>query len=233
MLIGCFTACSNITGLLHDDLTISSLLHQHGALAFWDYATAAPHTYIDVNPKVIGDVTGLCKKDAIYFSCHKFVGGVQTPGILIAKKKLFTNQVPDGVGGGTVLFVTDDDHRYLQDPETREEGGTPAIVGSIRAGLVMQLKQSVGIDYIIRREYALMKLAKKKLASVPNFHLLGNGFMRGSHHNLSILSFVIRTPSSGYLHHNYVSVILNDLLCIYNDRFAINMEILIYNVKRN
>ena len=220
ILIGCFTACSNITGLLHDDLTITSVLHQHGALSFWDYATAAPHTYIDVNPKVIGDITGLCRKDAVYFSCHKFIGGVQTPGILIAKKKLFANHVPDRAGGGTVLFVTNEDHRYFPNPETREEGGTPAIVESIRAGLAMQLKQSVGIEHIICREHALMNLAKKKLASVPTFHLLGNGFVSGDHLNLAILSFVIKIPSSnssegrGYLHHNYVSVLLNDLFGI-------------------
>lgn len=219
LLVGCFMAASNITGLLQDDLTITSILHQYGALAFWDYATAAPHTYIDVNPKVIGDVGGLCRKDAIYFSCHKFVGGVQTPGILIAKKKLFTNDVPDGAGGGTVLFVTNDDHRYLKDPEHREEGGTPAIVGSIRAGLAVQLKQSVGIDYIVRREHELMKLARQQLESSPNFVLLGNGFVDGDHHSLSILSFLIKAPSdsrkgNAYLHHNYVSVLLNDMFGI-------------------
>ena len=95
ILIGCFPAASNITGLLNDDLTITAILHQHGAFAFWDYATAAPHTYIDVNPKVIGDVDGLCKKDAVYFSCHKFLGGVQSPGVLIAKKHLFINPKQD------------------------------------------------------------------------------------------------------------------------------------------
>ena len=100
IIIGCFPAASNITGTLNDDLTITALLHQHGAFSFWDYATAAPHTYIDVNPKVTGDINGFCKKDAIYFSCHKFLGGVQTPGVLIAKKRLFLNPKPHGGGGG-------------------------------------------------------------------------------------------------------------------------------------
>lgn len=218
LLIGCFPA-SNITGLLNDDLTITAILHQNGALAFWDYATAAPHTYIDVNPKVTGDVDGLCKKDAVYFSCHKFVGGVQTPGILIAKKQLFSNPKPDGGGGGSVFFVTEDDHRYLKETELREEGGTPAIVESIRAGLVMQLKQSIGIDYITQRDHKLMIQAKEKLSSVQNFHLLGNGFINGKHHNLPILSFLIKAPSeskngNGYLHHNYVSALLNDMFGI-------------------
>ena len=36
--------------------------------------------------------------------------------------------------------VTLDTHLYLKDIEEREEGGTPSIVGSIRAGMVFQLK---------------------------------------------------------------------------------------------
>ena len=82
-LVGCFSAASNVTGVLDDDLAITALLHKHGALSFWDYASAAPYVNIDVNPKVPSDPAGLCYKDAVYFSTHKFVGGVQTPGILI------------------------------------------------------------------------------------------------------------------------------------------------------
>ena len=66
------------------------------------------------------DVHGLCAKDALYFSVHKFVGGAQTPGLLVAKKRLFANPVPHAGGGGTVFFVTEQDHRYVQ--EVRERG---------------------------------------------------------------------------------------------------------------
>ena len=48
--------------------------------------------------------------------------------------------------------------------------------------------------------------------------MLGNGFADGNHYNLPILSFLVRAPtkSSGtlFLHHNYVSAILNDLFGI-------------------
>ena len=47
-------------------------------------------------------------KDAVFLSPHKFVGGPGTPGILIAKKSLFTNTVPHGAGGGTVLYVSNE-----------------------------------------------------------------------------------------------------------------------------
>ena len=90
--------------------------------------------------------------DAIFISPHKLIGGPGTPGLLVARRALFTNRVPDVPGGGTVAYVNPDEHDYLVDVEHREEGGTPDIVGSIRAGLVFQLKQAVGLDEIQRRE---------------------------------------------------------------------------------
>ena len=97
------------------------------------------------HPKVIDDTNGFCKKDAIYFSCHKFIGGPQTPGILIAKKKLFKPEnAPVIPGGGSVLFVSETEHYYLKDIERKEEGGTQAIVESIRAGLVIQVTDEHG-----------------------------------------------------------------------------------------
>jgi hypothetical protein len=49
---------------------------------------------------------------------HKFVGGVQSPGVLVAKKQLFRNAAPHVQGGGTVFFVTDTDHRYVKEVHT-------------------------------------------------------------------------------------------------------------------
>jgi selenocysteine lyase/cysteine desulfurase len=113
MIVGLFSAASNVSGILNDDLALTALMHKYGGLAFWDYATAAPYVNIDMNPIVDGDEHGLCAKDAIYFSMHKFVGGPQTPGVLIAKKKLFQNPVPHAGGGGTVVFVTSKEHYYV------------------------------------------------------------------------------------------------------------------------
>ena len=208
VLVGCFTVASNVTGVLEDDLAVTSLLHKYGALSFWDYATAAPYVNIDVNPKVASDPSGLCYKDAVYFSVHKFLGGVQTPGVLIAKKSLFQNCVPDGAGGGAVFYVTDSDHRFLQEPEMREEGGTPAIVESIRAGLVFKLKQSVGAEFIMQREERLRRRFLTRFESNPNLLILGSS----SGSQLALFSFLVRHATSGlFLHHNYVVALLNDL----------------------
>ncbi len=78
-MIGAFNAASNITGMLTDTDAFSTLLHQYGALALWDYATAAPYVKIDMNPP-----DKEAYKDAVYFSVHKFVGGPDTPGKCIA-----------------------------------------------------------------------------------------------------------------------------------------------------
>ena len=54
---------------------VSTLLHESGALAFWDFAAAAPYVQIEMNPTYAGDDAGRAYKDAIFLSPHKFVGG--------------------------------------------------------------------------------------------------------------------------------------------------------------
>ena len=39
-----------------------------------------------------------------------------------------------------MFYVTKDSHRYLENIEEREEGGTPNIVGAIRCGLVFRIQ---------------------------------------------------------------------------------------------
>lgn len=51
-----------------------NLMLRWNCISLWDYAAAAPYVDITMN--------GQTPKDAIYFSGHKFVGGIQTPGIL-------------------------------------------------------------------------------------------------------------------------------------------------------
>ena len=205
--IGSFSAASNVTGIVSDTAAIAELLHQHGALSFWDFAAAAP--YVDVE---MGSLPGrpLSYKDAVFISPHKFIGGPSTPGVLAARRELFTNRVPDVPGGGTVAYVNDDDHRYLPDPTHREEGGTPAIIEAIRAGLVFQLKEAVGTDTIRAREERHLRRVVAAWREEPALELLGN--LEAD--RLSIVSFVVRSPSGRYLHHNYVVALLNDLFGI-------------------
>ncbi|HEX6595526.1 MAG TPA: aminotransferase class V-fold PLP-dependent enzyme, partial [Acidimicrobiales bacterium] len=177
-----------------------------GALSFWDFAAAGP--YVDVDMGSPGD-GGLSYKDAVFLSPHKFVGGPGTPGVLVVRRELVRNRVPTVPGGGTVAFVTSAHQRYLDDPVQREEGGTPAIIESIRAGLVFQLKAAVGTDAIRAREEELIRRAIAAWRHSPDIELLGNTAAE----RLSIVSFLVRHDGQ-YLHHNFVVAVLNDLFGI-------------------
>ncbi len=198
--IGSFSAASNVTGIVSDTQAISSLLHRHSALSIWDFAAAAPYVEVSMDGK-----------DAMFLSPHKFIGGPGTPGVLCIRRERLRNRVPAVVGGGTVAYVNKDTHVYLADKEHREEGGTPAILESIRCGLVFQLKSAVGVDVIREREESFIRRAIERWEKHPNIEILGNRQAE----RLSIVSFVVRHGTSGqHLHHNFVVAVLSDLFGI-------------------
>ncbi len=204
LLIGSFSAASNVTGILTDVAAVAALLHRYGALSFWDYAAAAPYVDIDMGS---GDDESYL--DAVFLSPHKLVGGPGTPGVLVARRELFSNRVPVVPGGGTVAYVSADAHDYLEAIEPREEGGTPDIIGAIRAGLAFQLKDAVGVDRIRDLEDGFVRRAIASWETNPNLMVLGNH----TADRLSIVSFVVRSGNR-YLHHNFVVALLNDLFGI-------------------
>jgi selenocysteine lyase/cysteine desulfurase len=204
--IGSFSAASNVTGIVTDTIRVAKLLHEHGALSFWDFAAAAPYVDITMCPTD----EPMANKDAVFLSPHKLIGGPGTPGVLAVRRALVRNTVPTVPGGGTVAYVNPVEHVYLEDPIAREEGGTPDIVGSIRAGLVFQLKQAVGVPVIRAAEEALLRRAVDAWSAEPSIEILGNVDAE----RLSIVSFVVRRPAGRYLHHNFVVALLNDLFGI-------------------
>jgi selenocysteine lyase/cysteine desulfurase len=197
--IGSFSAGSNVTGALADVGAVSALLHRHGALACWDYAAAGPHVEIEVRAA-----------DAVFLSPHKFPGGPGTPGVLVARRELFRNAVPTVPGGGTFVYVHQRGRRYLDDPAAREEGGTPAIVGAIRAGLVLRHARDVGVAVIRERESRLVRRAIASWRRDPAIEILGDPDAG----RLPIVSFLLRDPDGRLLHHNFVVALLNDLFGI-------------------
>lgn len=199
--IGSFSAASNVTGIKTDVAAVTALLKQHDALSFWDYAAAGPYVGIDMN--------GATPMDAVFLSPHKFVGGPGTPGVLAVKASLLTNSVPAVVGGGTVVYVTPEDHLFSDDHERREEGGTPAIVESIRAGLVFKLQQDVGTSTIEELESQWVAKALARFQACPNLEIMGNPEAP----RLSIMS--LRFQHGGKdLHYGFVVSLLNDLFGI-------------------
>jgi selenocysteine lyase/cysteine desulfurase/tRNA(Ile)-lysidine synthase TilS/MesJ len=220
--LGTFTAASNLTGKLSDTDAIAAVLHQHGALALFDYATAAPYVKIDMNPPPSEEfpLASQIAKDAVFISPHKMVGGVATPGILIVKKHL-VHQInpPARSGGGTVFYVTHTHHRFLSSRIERYEGGTPNIVGIQRAGLAFLRKRQLERDYrqltrgisMLDHEFNTYKHVVQELQKrAPNLVLLGDSSQQPG---LPIFSFLIRSGRR-FLHYNFVCALLNDVFGI-------------------
>jgi selenocysteine lyase/cysteine desulfurase len=207
--IGSFSAASNVTGIMTDVDRVSIALHRHGALACWDYAAAGPYLPIDMNAAPPMPDGNLAYKDAVFVSPHKFIGGPGTPGVLVFKRSLLRSPVPSVPGGGTVLWVSPSAHAYHPDPEIREEGGTPGIVESIRAGLVFALKEEVGAEEICRREHRLARRALASWVENPRIEILGATKVA----RLPIISFGVRHVGR-MLHANFVAALLSDLFGI-------------------
>ncbi|HMA28910.1 MAG TPA: aminotransferase class V-fold PLP-dependent enzyme [Thermoanaerobaculia bacterium] len=199
--IGTFSAASNVTGILNDVHGLARVLRGHGALAFFDFAAAGPYVDVDMHPE--GDPAAAL--DAVFFSVHKFLGGPRTPGLLVAHRRLFTNRVPGEPGGGTVLYTSPWDHRYLGAIESRKTGGTPPIVQTIQAGLAFDLKAAVGAARTERVEQDYLGRAIRAWSGRDDLVVLGNLETR----RLGVLSVIF--PS---VHHNLAARLLNDFFGI-------------------
>ncbi|MED6197770.1 hypothetical protein PIB30_059755 [Stylosanthes scabra] len=135
--------------------------------------------------------------DAVFLSPHKFVGGPDTPGVLLMNKALYMlNSSPPSIcGGGTVNYVNgfhEKDTLYLEKIEERENGGTPPIIQTVRAALAFWVKEYIGYKEIEIREQLYINKALKRLISNPNIKVLGNTSTKRQ----AILSFVIYSTTN-------------------------------------
>lgn len=166
--IASVSACSNVTGIMPDYKLVATTIHKHGGYCFVDFACSAPYVVIDMHPSDESQ-----RLDAIFFSPHKFLGGPGTSGILIFNKVLYKNSIPDQPGGGTVLWTNPwGEHRYFDDIELREDGGTPGFLQAIRTALAIELKEQMGIDNILKREHEILKQLFTGLKQIPNVKIL-------------------------------------------------------------
>jgi selenocysteine lyase/cysteine desulfurase len=148
--IASVTSCSNVTGILTPYHEIATRLHRAGGLCLVDFAASAPYIDIDMHPATHPDGW----LDAVYFSPHKFLGGPGTCGVLVFNRKLYANRVPDNPGGGTVDWTNPwGEHKYFDDIEAREDGGTPGFTQAIRTALCIRLKEAMGVARIQQREH--------------------------------------------------------------------------------
>ncbi len=197
LLIGSFTACSNVTGITTPYHDLARIMHERGGYCFVDFAASAPYVAIDMHP-----ADPMAALDAVFFSPHKFLGGPGTPGALIFNKRLYHNRVPDHPGGGTVNWTNPwGVHSFIEDIEAREDGGTPAFLQTIRAALAVRLKEEMGVEAIHAREQELLTTTFRRLRAIPGLHILADAV----EDRLGIVSFYVEG-----IHYNLIVRLLND-----------------------
>ncbi|RDY60890.1 aminotransferase class V-fold PLP-dependent enzyme [Flagellimonas nanhaiensis] len=195
--IACVTACSNVTGIKTEYHKIASLIHKYNGLCFVDFACSAPYVDIDMHPEKEDE-----HLDAIFFSPHKFLGGPGSSGVLLFNKELYKNTVPDNPGGGTVSYTNPwGEHDYFNNVETREDGGTPAFLQTIKIALAIQLKNSMGTHAIDKREAEINKVMFNCLEGIEGLKIMAPQHQE----RLSIFSFYFEK-----YHFNLVVKLLND-----------------------
>jgi selenocysteine lyase/cysteine desulfurase len=197
LLIGSFSACSNVTGYMPDYYVLAEIMHRHNGFCFVDFAASAPYVDIDMHP-----LDKLRYLDAIFFSPHKFLGGPGSAGVLIFNKKLYKNNTPDSPGGGTVKWTNRwGGYSYFTDIEVKEDGGTPGFLQGIKAALAVKLKENMGTKAIQQRESELIELTFNELSKIDGLHILAGNIKE----RLGVFSFYVDN-----VHHNLITKLLND-----------------------
>lgn len=196
--IGAFSAASNVTGLITPYKELAEIMHKHGGFVFVDFAASAPYVNIDMHPE--NDPEGYL--DAIYFSPHKFLGGPGSAGVLVFNSDLYNCNVPDRPGGGIVNWTNRwGGISYYSDIESREDGGTPGFLQTIRTALAIRLKESMDTKKIRMMEDYLFTRAIERLRLITGIHILEDN----DKERIGVISFY-----SEKIHHNLIIRLLND-----------------------
>lgn len=202
LVVGAFSAASNVTGIVTDTDAVTRLLKAHGAVSVWDYGCAGP--YLPMRMRAGGDAA----KDALVFSAHKFPGGPGASGVMVLRDAVARRARPTLPGGGTVSFVSPWDHVYSTRLSDREEGGTPNVTGDIRAALALMVKEALGADWLAARQAELRARALAAWRGNPAIELLGQ---RPGAEALPIFSFRVRDGRGGHIHHQLFTRLLSDV----------------------
>lgn len=169
-IIGAFSTASNVTGIVPPYEEISKLLRKYKAVVAFDSAASSPCLNVDST-----------LFDALFLSPHKLLGGPGTCGLLAIRKSLINEkESPTFAGGGTVAYVSSNEHIFNSDIEIREDAGTPAILQLIKASFAYQLRNEIGIKRIQDRKVKLFKILKDGLLEFNGCTIYGQNEKHGS-----------------------------------------------------
>jgi len=197
LIIGSFTACSNVTGIETPIYELARIMHEAGGVCFVDYAASAPYVEINMHPN-----DPVEKLDAVFFSPHKFLGGPGTSGVLVFDSALYHQKIPDNPGGGTVDWTNPwGEFKFIDNIEIREDGGTPGFLQTMKTALCISLKNMMNTALIREREDELLKIVFKELCCIPGVRVLAENQKK----RLGIISFYIDG-----VHFNLVVKLMSD-----------------------
>lgn len=169
-IIGAFSTASNVTGIVSPYVKISALLRQYNAIIAFDSAASSPC----MNPESH-------LYDALFLSPHKLLGGPGTCGLLAIRKSLINGELsPTFAGGGTVAYVSKNEHIFNSDIEIREDAGTPAILQLIKASFAYQLRHEIGIKRIQKRKVESFRYLEEQLATLDEHIIYGHNTIHDS-----------------------------------------------------
>lgn len=180
------TGASNVTGYKNPIYKIAALCHKYHTRILVDGAQLVPHVKVDMKP-----VKSPEHIDFLVFSSHKMYAPFGI-GVLIGPKLDFEYGEPDYTGGGTVKIVT---HDYViwDDPPSKDEAGTPNIMGVVALIAAIKTLNSIGMHNVENHEKRLTEYALAKLAQIPEVKLYGNTI--DCNDRVSIIPFNIKNIS--------------------------------------
>ena len=180
-----------------------TLLHEHGALSFWDFAAAAPYVDIEMYGRGRDEPTPRPTRTRSSSRPHKFIGGPShARACSSCGASCSTNRVPDVPGGGTVAYVNPDDHGYLDRPRAPRGGrharrssrrSAPGWSSSSSRPSASRRSAAAEERFLAARGRGLARRARRSRSSATSTPS-GCRSCRSSS----------RSPAGRYLHHNFV-----------------------------
>ena len=130
------------------------------------------------------------------------MGGPGSSGVLVFSKNIYNKEVPDNPGGGTVEWTDPwGGHKYFDDIELREDGGTPGFLQAIRTAMAINVKEQMDTGLIANREEELVKRAFNGFSKIVGIHILAENITD----RLGVFSFWFMN-----IHFNLIVKLLND-----------------------
>ena len=189
------SSVSNVTGIRNPIKHICEIAHRYNIFVVVDAAQSVAHGESHLNQ---------INADFWVFSGHKLYTPT-APGVMVAKRSILRVMQEQDLGGGSVVDVTQYDYILSNDTSTKEESGTPNIVGAVSLAATMEAMKTAGLESILQKEVAIMTQLLSGLKKIDGIVIYGDLELP-------------RTAAIAFNHrdieHGLVAAILNDYFCI-------------------